>query len=97
MSTPRGPRPPVQRATPARPEAKPSPERIEAHGAIAVSDGPAGVPVVSTVAPYDGAVLTCRKPFKLGGEKYTIGDLVPVDLIPRPESWVRTGFLQDPS
>lgn len=93
-SAPRGPRSPITRESGAS-------GVVEAHGALEISDGPAPeappVPVVSLDREYDGRVMTCRKPFKLNGEKYSIGDDVPVDLIPRPESWIRTGFLKEAS
>jgi len=100
---PRGPRAPVTRETPELPEGEASAPTlvVEEHGDIEVSDGasaPAGgVPAVSLDEPYDGRWMVCRKPFKLNGKKYVAGDEVPVDLIPRPESWVRTGFLREAS
>ena len=85
-TTPRGPRPLIARESGAS-------GVVEAHGALEITE----VPVVPLQREYDGRVMICRKPFKLNGEKYSIGDDVPVDLIPRPESWIRTGFLKEAS
>ena len=72
---------------------------MRAEPAPAVEEHAPVVPVVveTLVQPYDGRWAKCRKPFKLNGERYSIGDDVPLDLIPRSESWVRTGYLQEPA
>ena len=104
---PRGPRPPVKRETPTKPKGEVSGDGsgqalppIEAHGAIEITGAPPATTVEtlegdSLHSEYEGRVMVCRKPFKLNGKRYAIGDLVPVDAIPRPESWVHTGYLKE--